>query len=181
LTSFYTQANQINNEVLRCTSFRFGCCCHLCPCPSVCFLVSQYYHERDWQEVYSAGNDFVDDVLARDEFPADKITAREFSEIHSRHADEIYEAKRDLERLERLVFHSLWFLMYHKSNLPRYQIRRSRSVCYAGCAIFTGQNKVNCWRKCDAIWGRGQWFTSQSRWLNYLFVHITRPSLLSYQ
>ncbi|KAF4616698.1 hypothetical protein D9613_008601 [Agrocybe pediades] len=80
----------------------------------------------------AAGNEFVDDVLARDDsFAGEKITAREFSDIHSRHADEIFEAKRDLERLER----------------------RSRSVCYAGCNVFTGHNKVACWRKCDAIWG----------------------------
>ncbi|KAF4616496.1 hypothetical protein D9613_008595 [Agrocybe pediades] len=80
----------------------------------------------------AAGNDFVDDVLARDEFSAGQISAREFTEIHARHADEIFEAKRDLERLER----------------------RSRSTCYAACATLTGGNRIACWKKCDAIWGK---------------------------
>ncbi|KAF9555096.1 hypothetical protein CPC08DRAFT_712278 [Agrocybe pediades] len=78
----------------------------------------------------AAGSDYVDDLLSRDDLEG-SITAREVAEIHARHADEIFEAKRDLERLER----------------------RSRSVCYAGCNQFTGQNKINCWKKCDKIWG----------------------------
>ncbi|KAF4616702.1 hypothetical protein D9613_008605 [Agrocybe pediades] len=78
-----------------------------------------------------AGNEFVDDVLARDDsFGSEQISARELTEIHSRHADEIFEFKRDVERLER----------------------RGRMACYAACNVFTGQNKVNCWRKCDRIW-----------------------------
>ncbi|KAF4616697.1 hypothetical protein D9613_008600 [Agrocybe pediades] len=79
----------------------------------------------------AAGNEFVDDVLARDDtFASEKITAREFTEIHSRHADEVHQFRRDVERLER----------------------RGRMACYAACNVFTGHNKVACWRKCDAIW-----------------------------
>jgi len=75
------------------------------------------------------GNDFVDDVLAREE---PEFNIREFHELHARHSDEIFEMKRDLERVER----------------------RSRSVCYASCATLTGGNRIRCWKKCDAIWGK---------------------------
>ncbi|KAF9561418.1 hypothetical protein CPC08DRAFT_801340 [Agrocybe pediades] len=79
-----------------------------------------------------AGNEFVDDILARDDFSGEQISARELSELHARHADEIFEAKRGIERLER----------------------RTRMTCYAACATLTGANKIACWKKCDAIWGK---------------------------
>ncbi|KAF4612901.1 hypothetical protein D9613_011133 [Agrocybe pediades] len=79
------------------------------------------------------GPDFIDDVFARDDIPGSdvKLSAREFEEIQVRHAEDLFKAKRDLENLER----------------------RSKRACYAGCEQFNGTHKINCWRKCDRVWG----------------------------
>ncbi|KAF4613461.1 hypothetical protein D9613_008128 [Agrocybe pediades] len=81
----------------------------------------------------AAGNEFVDDILARDDSfdSSEAITAREFTQMHARYADEVYEFRRDLERLER----------------------RGLMECYRNCAqLYTGKNKADCWKKCDHIW-----------------------------
>ncbi|KAF9546512.1 hypothetical protein CPC08DRAFT_755584 [Agrocybe pediades] len=80
-----------------------------------------------------SGFESVDDLFERDDdLTMMQINARDFEELQSRHAEEIFFAKRDLERLER----------------------RSKSVCYAGCQSLSGDNKQACYKKCDKIWGR---------------------------
>ncbi|CAA7265517.1 unnamed protein product [Cyclocybe aegerita] len=80
------------------------------------------------RDVLSEGGDQLE---ARDVHNNIALALRELDEIRQRSLEHAFYVRRSIEQLER----------------------RSRSACYAACAKqYTGQNKINCMRRCDAIW-----------------------------
>ncbi|KAJ3509404.1 hypothetical protein NLJ89_g5244 [Agrocybe chaxingu] len=83
-------------------------------------------------DMFERDLDSEDHLEARDVHTNLALAVRELEEVRQRSLDHAYHVKRTMETLER----------------------RSRSTCYAACAVqFSGANKIACMRRCDKIWG----------------------------